>query len=34
MIWDAIVQPFADFGFMRRALLGCLAVSLAARSAF
>lgn len=30
MIWDAIVQPFADFGFMRRALLGCLAVSLAA----
>ncbi|MCJ8335214.1 MAG: metal ABC transporter permease [Epibacterium sp.] len=30
MIWDAIVQPFADFGFMRRALLGCLAVSLGA----
>lgn len=30
MIWDAIIQPFADFGFMRRALLGCIAVSLGA----
>lgn len=30
MIWDAVIQPFADFGFMRRALLGCLAVSLGA----
>ncbi len=30
MIWDAIVQPFADFSFMRRALLGCFAVSLGA----
>lgn len=27
MIWDAVFQPFADFGFMRRALLGCIAVS-------
>ena len=27
MIWDAIFAPFAEFGFMRRALLGCLAVS-------
>ena len=30
MIWDLIFAPFADFGFMRRALLGCLAVSLGA----
>ncbi|MEM9360808.1 MAG: metal ABC transporter permease [Pseudomonadota bacterium] len=30
MIWDAVIQPFADFGFMRRALLGCIAVSLGA----
>ncbi|MTH95817.1 metal ABC transporter permease [Roseibium sp. RKSG952] len=30
MIWDMFFQPFADFGFMRRALLGCLAVSLGA----
>ncbi|MBO6891618.1 MAG: metal ABC transporter permease [Roseibium sp.] len=30
MIWDLIFQPFADFGFMRRALLGCFAVSLGA----
>ncbi len=30
MIWEAVIQPFADFGFMRRALLGCLAVSLGA----
>ena len=27
MIWDAIVSPFLEFGFMRRALLGCVAVS-------
>ncbi|MEM9523355.1 MAG: metal ABC transporter permease [Pseudomonadota bacterium] len=27
MIWDAAFQPFADFGFMRRALLGCVAIS-------
>lgn len=30
MIWDAVIQPFADFGFMRRALLGCVAISLGA----
>lgn len=30
MIWEAIIQPFVDFGFMRRALLGCVAVSLGA----
>ena len=30
MIYDFLVAPFADFGFMRRALLGCIAVSLGA----
>ncbi len=30
MIWDAVVTPFADFGFMRRALLGCIAISVGA----
>ena len=30
MIWETVVQPFADFGFMRRALLGCVAISLGA----
>lgn len=30
MIWDALFQPFADFGFMRRALLGCIAISIGA----
>lgn len=30
MIWDLIIQPFADFGFMRRALLGCIAISVGA----
>ncbi|MEM8774130.1 MAG: metal ABC transporter permease [Pseudomonadota bacterium] len=30
MIWEAIFEPFADFGFMRRALLGCLAISIGA----
>ena len=30
MIWDLVVAPFADFGFMRRALLGCIAVSVGA----
>ncbi|MEL6520811.1 MAG: metal ABC transporter permease [Pseudomonadota bacterium] len=30
MIWEAIFQPFTDFGFMRRALLGCIAVSVGA----
>jgi len=27
MIWDAIFAPFAEFGFMRRALLGCFAIA-------
>ena len=30
MIWDAVFAPFADFGFMRRALLGCIAISIGA----
>jgi len=30
MIWDIVIAPFADFGFMRRALLGCFAVSVGA----
>ena len=33
MMWEAAVQPFADFGFMRRALLGCVAVSIGATPA-
>lgn len=27
MIWDMVFAPFAEFSFMRRALLGCLAIS-------
>lgn len=30
MMWELFFQPFADFGFMRRALLGCIAVSVGA----
>lgn len=30
MIWELVVQPFADFGFMRRALWGCVALSIGA----
>jgi len=30
VIWDIFFAPFADFGFMRRALLGCIAVSVGA----
>lgn len=30
MIWDLLVEPFVDFGFMRRAMLGCLAISFGA----
>lgn len=30
MIWETVLQPFADFGFMRRALLGCIAISVGA----
>ena len=29
-MWDLLFAPFADFGFMRRALLGCIAVSVGA----
>ncbi|MEM7259040.1 MAG: metal ABC transporter permease [Pseudomonadota bacterium] len=29
-MWDLFFAPFTDFGFMRRALLGCFAVSLGA----
>ena len=27
-MWEVLVQPFSDFGFMRRALVGCVAISL------
>ena len=30
VMWEVVVQPFADFGFMRRALLGCAAISVGA----
>ena len=30
MIWEAFIEPFYDYGFMRRALLGCIAVSFGA----
>ncbi|MEM9341637.1 MAG: metal ABC transporter permease [Pseudomonadota bacterium] len=30
MIWELFFAPFAEFGFMRRALLGCIAVSVGA----
>jgi len=30
MIWDLLIAPFADFGFMRRALLGCVAIAIGA----
>ncbi len=30
MIWDVILEPFVNFGFMRRALIGCVAVSIGA----
>ncbi len=29
-MWEGLVQPFADFGFMRRALMGCVAISVGA----
>src|SRR5690606_19746409 len=28
MIYDALIAPFADYGFMRRALIACLALAL------
>ncbi len=30
MLYDSLIAPFADFAFMRRALVGCLALSLGA----
>ena len=30
MIWELFFTPFTDFGFMRRALLGCLAIAVGA----
>ena len=29
-MWEILVEPFAAYGFMRRALLGCAAVSVGA----
>ncbi|MDE0111522.1 MAG: metal ABC transporter permease [Albidovulum sp.] len=29
-MWESLFAPFADFGFMRRALLGCVAISVGA----
>ena len=29
-MWELLFAPFAEFGFMRRALLGCIAVSIGA----
>jgi len=26
-MWESLVQPFVEFGFMRRALVGCIAIS-------
>lgn len=30
MMWDLVFAPFADFGFMRRALVGCLTIAVSA----
>ena len=30
MIWEFFIHPFAEFGFMRRALMGCIAISVGA----
>lgn len=30
MIYDAVIAPFADFAFMRRALVGCFAIAVGA----
>jgi len=30
MMWETLIEPFVDYGFMRRALLGCIAVSVGA----
>ena len=29
-MWELFVQPFIDYGFMRRALIGCIAISVGA----
>ena len=29
-MWDLLFQPFYDYGFMRRALCGCIAISIGA----
>ncbi|MEM7188544.1 MAG: metal ABC transporter permease [Pseudomonadota bacterium] len=29
-MWEFLVEPFAEFGFMRRALVGCIAISVGA----
>ena len=28
MMWEVLFQPFYDYGFMRRALYGCIAISI------
>ena len=30
MIWETLIEPFAAYGFMRRALMGCIAISVGA----
>lgn len=30
MLWHGLIDPFLSFGFMRRALMACLALSLSA----
>src|SRR5512147_1002806 len=30
MLYDQVIQPFIEFGFMRRALVACLALSISA----
>ncbi|MEL7349336.1 MAG: metal ABC transporter permease, partial [Pseudomonadota bacterium] len=30
MIWEILFEPFAAYGFMRRALIGCIAISVGA----
>lgn len=30
MLWHALIDPFLSFGFMRRALMACTALSLSA----
>ena len=32
MLYDLLIAPFADFGFMRRALVACLALSIGGSS--